>query len=141
MATLLRLRRLEERRAEQAVAEVTRRLDAARQELAARRQVRDRAAAGADTTDVVRLRALHLSGIRAQELVTMALEEQDRSERELTAARARWAASSTRRKTAERLDERRRFEVEAAAITAAHRALDELVSLRHTGRITRGGNP
>jgi flagellar export protein FliJ len=130
LRTVLRLRRLAERRHEMEVAELRRRLESSRGELEARRRRQQEMAPPPARTDAVLLRALQLSGIRGEELVREAVEEQRRTQGQLDDAISRWSTASASRKSAERLDERRRFEADAVALRASQKALDELVALR-----------
>lgn len=130
LATLLRLRGIQERRERGALARAEQALAESRAQVAARRQVLDALSMAGGPVSAVQLRAVHLQGSHAYELLQAAREEAATAETERDAAAAAVSRAAVRRKSTERLVERRSAEAQAAARTAAARALDELVVMR-----------
>lgn len=131
LGTVLRLRGIAERQAAGALAGAQRDLRQA-EELVAQRCAATAATplAGAPLSPL-QLRALELQRLAGHDLVQAAVSARDEAdERRGELARA-WSLASTRRRSVERLDERRSAEAAAAARAAADRALDEIVLLVH----------
>ncbi|MFV1989180.1 MAG: flagellar FliJ family protein [Acidimicrobiales bacterium] len=124
---VLRLRGIREKQHMAEVAKVNQKISDARERIQERRvEYQERPKPG-PVVDPARLRALQLSGIRSNELLEMAIEELVKTEHELTEARQRWADASAKRKSAERLSDKRNSDAAAAAIRAGQQSLDDLV--------------
>ncbi len=125
--SVLRLRGIREKQHLAEVAKVNQKISDARERIQERRVDYQERPVPEAVVDPARLRALHLSGIRSNELLEMAIEELVKTEQDLSDARQRWADASAKRKSAERLSDKRNSDAAAAAIRAGQRSLDDLV--------------
>ncbi len=125
--TVLRLRGIREKQHMAEVAKVNQKISEARERIEERRAGYQERRAPETMVDPARLRAIQLSGIHSHELLQMATEELIKTEHELTEARQRWADASAKRKSAERLNDKRNSDAAAAALRASQRSLDDLV--------------
>lgn len=132
LATLLRLRGIQERRERGALARAERALADSRAQVAARKQVLDALSMAGGPLSAAQLRAVRMQGDHAYELLRAAREAAASAEAERDAAAAAASRAAIRRKSTERLVERRDLEAQALARTAAARALDELVVTRRS---------
>lgn len=129
IATVLRVRTLAERRAAGALANAECEVRQADQ-LLARRRADASVPPAVGVLRPLQLRALELQRLARHELVEAALSDRDLSEAQRAELAHAWTLASVRRRSAERLDERRSVLAAAAARAAADRALDEAALLR-----------
>lgn len=133
LATVLRLRALNERRARGALSQAEMDLDARRREFE-RRQSEPPVRPPSEVLTPLQLRILALQGVRSQELLLEAAAEQERAQLRRAEAHEQWSQASIEHKSTERLQERRQAETALQARMAAERVLDELVVLRRERR-------
>lgn len=127
LKTVLKLRVIREKQHLVEVAKVNQQISEARERIQDRRaDYQNRPVAG-PVVNPARLRALHLSGIHSHELLEMAIEELTRTETQLAEARREWSEASSKRKSAERLSDKRRLGAVAVALRASQQSLDDLV--------------
>lgn len=129
LRAVLRMRGIERSKHEAKVAEISRRLGEVRSEIERRESAQAGRAPVPDRVGAIQLRAMHLSGIRGEEMIALAREELDRTRRELEVAQREWAEASAREKSAQRLDGRRAAQARYAALRASQKSLDELALL------------
>lgn len=130
LSVLQRLRAIEERRAQADAARAQR--DARRAEARvgdARHHYETRPAAD-EMLGPVQLRALQLMGTGALEVLQEAVVARDDADEVRRGAQDALSLAAVRRKSVERLAERRMVEAARVAQAAADRALDELMILR-----------
>lgn len=134
IGAVVRVRRILERRALGGVAEGQQALREADGVVEDRRQAHLARPTGPVELDATTLRALQLQGLGSHELVEAAEGARAVAEHRVEELRRAWSLASVRRKSVERLAERRAHEEAAAAERAAARALDELVLQRRERR-------
>ena len=123
---LVRVRSIRER---QARAELGRARGAQAEALAQLEEYRARFAGSPEPPAVLtplQLHALHLTGVRGQELLEEAAAAVERARRHAEKQAQRWREAEGERAAAEKLARRRREEAMRAARAAAERALDDL---------------
>lgn len=130
IATVLRVRSVQERQAQAAAARAAADEVAADAALAGRRDRDSRRPRPRGELSPLQLRSLQLMGVRSRELIEEAAAVASRAAEHRDAIDAEATRASVRRRSAERLHERRREAAVHAAAAAAERALDELVTLR-----------
>lgn len=129
IATVLRIRALTERLAIGALAKGQQ--EAARAEqLVAERRAAAQVRQPRTTLTPLHLRALQLQGLAGHELVADAVVLRDQADGRVAQLQVERSQASMRRKSVERLAERRGAEAAIAARSAADRALDEAAVLR-----------
>lgn len=131
IGTVLRIRALSERLALGALAQGRQEAQRADELVAARRaaaQVRQ----PPTTLTPLHLRALQLQGLAGHELVSDAVLLRDQADARVDELQAELSRASVRRKSVERLAERRGAEAATAARIAADRTLDEMALLRRS---------
>lgn len=134
ISSVLRVRRLFERRALGALAAGERRVAEAEAALERRREAYRTRPQPSAPLSPLQLRALQLAGIGACAAVEEADAAAGEAGAERDALRAAWSQASVQRKSAQRLEERRHAAAVAAAEAVRSRALEELVTLRHGRR-------
>lgn len=127
LKTVLRLRGIREKQHLAEVAKVNQKITEARERIHQRRDEYQSRPVISAVVNPARLRALHLSGIHSHELLEMAIEELTKTETQLAEARQAWSESSSKRKSAERLSDKRNLGAAAVAVRASQQSLDDLV--------------
>jgi flagellar export protein FliJ len=133
IGSVLRLRRLLERRALGELAASQRKLREAERALAARKEAYRRRPRAAATVTPLQLRALELQGVALVDEVEGARDAHAGASAERDALRSAWSHAAVQRESVERLAQRRLDAAVAAAEAVRARALEELVTLRHGG--------
>lgn len=134
IATLVRVRRLLERRALGDLAAGERRLREAQAARQARRAAYLARPAAPPALSPTQLLAIELQGLGAHALVVESDDAAEQAQAERDARHRAWALAAVKLGSVERLAERRHAEATAAADAARARALDELAVLRRRAR-------